>query len=363
MPNISNKTLLLIGGIVIVIAIIIGLAVGLTKPKSISESDLAKEKDNKLINDALNRSGIQIKSENFQNNIDIVFDSYDKIKKNFNLFMNTYYPSIDINDMNNMLKTKYGVPKTMQELIMENLDAPNMDGFFGFEGLIEVLIDLGKFHMTEYLTKGISNNIICSGLALILQIKIYNKIKNINEKLIYLNDFNKTDDFYIYFLPQSYDISKLSTTNDIPIMNPVKSSDHQKYYSGNDLINPYKIGMIYLLREDVKFTIQLRKSSAGGTSAPWNTMTVSNDEINNAFKVYNDNIIPYYKLFKFYLIGPFIVLYTKQAIPTTSQFKIDMKEIIKPDNYTKDYIKLQPIPEDYQIDMKTFDAFGVLKTV
>lgn len=343
----------------LVIAVIV-LAVNVSKKKTES-TESSKERDNRLINDALKRSGIQTKNEPFQNNTDIVFDSYDKIKNNFDLFMNTYYPLMNINEMNDMLKTKYGVPKTMQELIMENLDAPNMDGYI--QGITMLSVLISWLSLDDYLTKGISADIICAYLALIVVKNIDNRM---NEKIVYLNDFDKSDDFYIYILPQSYDVSKLSTNNDIPIIDIFNdNNDSAIYYSGNDLIKPYKIGFISIIKYRIKENIQLEKLGNNETTVPSydniSSIPVSEDEINKYVKILGNNRMQMLKFYKLMYIAGFIVLYNKKELPASSQIKLDMKEALKSSNFSEEFLKSITIPTDDYIDNNKFNDFGVLE--
>ena len=354
MPTFSNKTLI-IGGIILCVLI----AILISSSKNSTEStESSKERDTRLINDALKRSGVQTKNEPFQNNTEIVFDSYDKIKKNFDLFMNTYYPLMNINEMNDMLKTKYGVPKTMQELIMENLDAPNMNKYIMSMDTLSIFISW--LSLNDYLTKGISGDIICAYLALMVVKNINNRM---NEKILYLNDFDKSDDFYIYFLPQSYDVSKLSNNNDIPIRDIFNrdNDDSAIYYSGNDLIKPYKMGFISLIKYRIKETIQIEKS---GNLTPTNdniySIPVSEDEMNKYVKILGDNRIQMLKFYKLMYIAGFIVLYNKQELTASSQIKLDMKESLKPSNFSEEFLKSITIPTADEIDNRKFNDFGVL---
>jgi hypothetical protein len=365
MPNISKKTLLLIGGIVLVIAIIIGLVVSLTKKESSKETtkETTKERDNRLIKDALKRTGIQTINEPFQNNTEateIVFDSYDKIKKNFDLFMNTYYPSMNINEM---LKTKYEVPKTMQELIMENLDAPYMNKYI--QSLFHLSLTISNSSLNDYLTKGISGDFICAFLAIIV---LSNLNKRMNQKILYLNDFDKSDDFYIYHLPQSYDVSKLSTNNDIPIHMITYRSNNAIYYSGNDLIKPFKIGFISIIKYYIKESIQIVKSgnlkpNNDGTTVPPNRISsipVSEDEINKFVKISGDYSIQILNYTKLIYTAGFIVLYNKKELMASSQIILDIKEIVKPSNFSEESKKIIPIPTADELDNLKFNDFGVL---
>lgn len=354
MPTFSNKTLI-IGGIILCVLI----AILISSSKNSTEStESSKERDTRLINDALKRSGVQTKNEPFQNNTEIVFDSYDKIKKNFDLFMNTYYPLMNINEMNDMLKTKYGVPKTMQELIMENLDAPNMNKYIMSMDTLSIFISW--LSLNDYLTKGISGDIICAYLALMVVKNINNRM---NEKILYLNDFDKSDDFYIYFLPQSYDVSKLSNNNDIPIRDIFNrdNDDSAIYYSGNDLIKPYKMGFISLIKYRIKENIQIEKS---GNLTPTNdniySIPVSEDEMNKYVKILGDNRIQMLKFYKLMYIAGFIVLYNKQELTASSQIKLDMKESLKPSNFSEEFLKSITIPTADEIDNRKFNDFGVL---
>ena len=78
--------------------------------------------DKAAINNALIGAGINTKKENFQDSA-IVYNSVDKIKNNFETFITTYFPFLDIKIMNDMLKNDYGVNKTIKEIISEHPDA------------------------------------------------------------------------------------------------------------------------------------------------------------------------------------------------------------------------------------------------
>jgi hypothetical protein len=287
---------------------------------------------------------------------------------------------MNINEMNEMLKTTYGVPKTMQELIMENLDAPNTDRYYRNEFILKICM----LSMNDYLNKRNVSDIICGLLGLIVIIKIDKSTNNSTEKIVYLNDFDKSDDFYIYFLPQSYDVSKLSTNNDIPIYDIFNhNNDRALYYSGNDLINPYKLDFFSIMRSIAKESIQQKKSldltqpeptTYEGQQAQLiapniNTISVSDDEINKYILMMNDNRIPLLKCFKLIHIAPYIILYTKQELTTSSQIKQDMKEMLKPIYYTDEFVtytassKSNTIFTADFIDRNNFDNFGVLRVI
>ncbi len=100
--------------VVIIIIIAIVIPIVLLKKKS-TNSKLVTNKQ--LINTALKRAGITIlNQEGFDNNSEFTFTTIDSIMNNFSLFIETYYPSLDINKINE-LTMKYGNGKTIDQII------------------------------------------------------------------------------------------------------------------------------------------------------------------------------------------------------------------------------------------------------
>ena len=332
MSNFLKNTLLFIFGIVLVIVLVIVIMI---LKKSYFKKPI--DNDDLLTAYALKRTGVEV-IEKFQSNTDtsdIVFDSIDTIKNNIDLFINTYYPSIYINDINETLE-QYGIPKTMQELISENtIDMNNY-----INNIVNLSLQICIFKMNEYLTKDIKSDVICAGLVIVLVEKMQTRMK---KKVIYLNDFDKADDFYIYYLPESYDVSNLTTDNDIPKHN-FRDRNISTYYVGNDLTKPYKVGIISYIINHIKEGLNLK----------------TNDEINNVFKIFSNNFTPMYTIFKLqYFIAPYIILYTKKKLTESSQIIIDLIEAIKPNNYSEDFIKIFPQLTPEKIKQTNYNLFRI----
>jgi hypothetical protein len=314
------------------------------------------------INNALRRANITVlDKDTFQNNNDVVFDSVDKIINNFDLFITTYYPSLDINDLNNILKN-YGVPKTMQEILIENKDLPNMN-----RSIINIIIMLAFQILTMSMNN--SNDIICAGLSIIItnNLIVDNKM---NQKMVYLNDFNTTDDFYIYFLPSSYDTSKLSNITDIDKIN-FMDRNIPNYYDVNNLIKPYKIGIMSATKKTIKESIVSFKISQLNLSNPSatidsNSITASDDEINQRIKLINDNRASLYEFMKLRLLAAFVILYTKTDLTLSSQILKDLIELLTPSNNKISSELLTLLPPVHSIDksdmnrQNSFNYFNVI---
>jgi hypothetical protein len=368
MPNISKKTLLLIGGIVLVIAIIIGLSVKLSKKKTESIKDNSKTEK---INLALERAGVIVPKENFQNNTTdkIVFDSSDKIFRNFELFIDTFYPSLNSTEMNNMLK-KYGVPKTMQELLLENINLPRI--IIYFSNLAEIIMLFAYINGLDYKTGGPIDDAICSSLGGILLVKSYDTY--IDGNIYYLNDYKETGDFNIYFTPTSYDISKVTNMkSEIPeILEYYDISQYVKMeYNKSIIIKPYKSNVFNMVRNKIKSQIISNKSSTntqymngtGIITIDNTTYTASDEEIDQilqSFKENRESVIKYIRLF---LIKDFIMLHTKQYFTESSQIIKDTIELVSPENKNFNDNIYQYIISDNVLYKFNNDIFGAVSNL
>ena len=130
----------------------------------------------------------------------VVFDSYDKIKNNFEMFINIYLPIFSTNAMNNILKQNYGINKSMQQII-SSIKIFNTRQYMWLIYLcILVLLISTRDPRQTYLI----------GLAMI----IINNSEKSNIKGYYLDDYNKMKDFIIYVVPNNFDKTLITSTND-----------------------------------------------------------------------------------------------------------------------------------------------------
>jgi len=317
----TNKYIIIIIIIIVLLLIILSSFV-FSKPKPANKQPDRASSDK--INNALASAGIsRPEQENFTS---IVFDTKEKVIKNFDLFMNTFYPSLNINEMNNMLK-KYGVPNTIQELLIENIDS------YGTNHYINKLAELTEFYPSlysiEFKTGGSIDDIICSTLGSIV---IMNTFRELNGNIFYLNDFKDSDDFYIYISPESYDISKVSTMkSEIKEFNEINSKDYYKIEDDKVfIIKPYKIGVFNMSINKAKKIMLYKKAEEQETNI--DNVSVSEEELNSTLQSLKDNRDSFQKYLRIVLIKDFIILYTKQFFTESSQIIKDTIELLAPEN-------------------------------
>ena len=130
-------------------------------------------------------------NENFTNGNTIIFDTNEVINQNFNLFLNTYFPPIDIVRINeSLIKTQN---MTMQEIINKKI---KNDPTFNSLSLIK-LTNYGFKNYLAYVIELTDPTLfILFSLWMLL-------IRNINDNKCdyYFNDYEKEKDFIVYSGP------------------------------------------------------------------------------------------------------------------------------------------------------------------
>jgi hypothetical protein len=261
------------------------------------------------VNKAFVSSGIQTKTvEPFQNNQnDIVYNSINIIKDNFENFINTYFPILDVNLMNKMLKDNYNINKTMQEILNENSN-------ISLTPYVNLLQTMTRSFITLIGNK--TDTILC-GLGIITILKL-----DIPLKFYYLNDYEQNNDFIIYIIPSTFDITKLTNTNseiqNINNFTDVKSLDR-----------PYKLGInqlnIYLIKDLIL--------SAKNKNTTSSALEISEQEIDNVVQIFINNREPVLKYLRLLLLGPFIKLYNNTDLTASSKIAVDLDELSTPNKY------------------------------
>ncbi len=319
--KINKKTCIGIGilGVLLLICIILFI-IYLNKHLKSNNTDSTTEStyNKDAVNSALVSAGIKTSTtENFQNNT-IVYDSIDKIKQNFETFINTFIPILDVNLMNKMLKEEYGVNKTLQEIINENNN-------LYFKQYINFLINIIKF-INIILTD--KTDIILAGIGLIILIKV--SMENPSD-YYYLNDYEKMNEFIIYSIPSSFDKTKINSTNTDIIFSKLEDSN----------ILPYKIG---LTRESRNIMRDIIIDSYSRTSG--NPNTISEQDIDNGIRIFKENKEALLKYCRLLLIGPFIKLDNNTDLSNTSKIVVDLINLLTPNKYLTNEMSIYLAPSE-----------------
>jgi hypothetical protein len=297
------------GAIILAIIIVIVLSIVLTK-KSSSTPEPTSAYNKSVVDAAIASSGIKTTTENFQNE-SIVYDSVNKIKQNFTAFMNTYYPVLDINKMNQMLRDDYGINKTMQEIINDHPDVYFENYLMQITGL-SVFLNMTLDNPTDTILSGLGYVTI---MKLIMSEGIYD--------LYYLNDYEEVKDFIVYYIPPSFDKTKITNTNTEIEFIETRAGNSSLY-----LNKPYKVGFNNKNKDTIIKSIVEANEKMGKTVS-----SITEPEINNflnIFKANKDAILRYVRLM---LIAPFIKLHTNTNLTTSSKVIFDLIDLFTSNKY------------------------------
>jgi hypothetical protein len=309
--NLSGNLLIVLFIAVVVPIIVYLIVVSFKKTENTTDSY-----DKAAINNALIGAGINTKKENFQDSA-IVYDSVDKIKNNFETFITTYFPFLDIKIMNDMLKNDYGVNKTIKEIISEHPDA-------NLNMLIQSFLPQIILYLSSMLDN--STNIILCGLGIIL----LNKINTPDTTYYYLEDYEKMNDFIIYITPSSYDVNKITSTN----------TDF-KYEDETDIrtIKTFKIGLKRYNRTQFKNMI------VQNLNKPAN-INISDEEIDTVINIFKSNKQYVLKYGRLFLMGPLIRINNGVDLIESSKIVADLSDLCIPEKYfSKDMTPYLPSSE------------------
>ncbi len=280
--------------------------------------------DDELIKKALASGNITTlnTSEHFE---DIVFDSIDKIKNNFETFINRYFSYLDVKLMNNMLKNDYGIDKSIQEIIS---NIPNIK----MSAYTDLIIQNIGFILNSNLSE---ENLILSGLG----ITVISNIVDKTNKAYYLNDYKKVNDFVIYFVSKDYNTNLITATN----------TDIKDFYTPNgeqsNTSVPYKVSINNLKKYFLTVIIQAISGMLDNNIKP------TQDEINNLGNIIKANINAFIEFSRLLLIGP-LIFYKK---PNDTQIINDIKKVLtdKINNEMKTYMPpLDDIESNYKAAFK-----------
>ncbi len=207
----TSESLLI--GLIIIIILFLLLKIFYKKKHIIpSPSKMILISNKKRVLEALKSAGFELYTKETFDDNKIVFNSKDKINNNFEQFMDTYLPLIDMKTINTIFR-EYNININMQKEVTEKLlDITKIfHDPFGFVAKIVNLVYSTK-NKTDLILLG-----ICSALLMKIQ---YNLLSDY--KVIYFDDYNEeTTDFILYFIPLNYteNISKIKNDESILDMN------------------------------------------------------------------------------------------------------------------------------------------------
>ncbi len=219
MFEINSDTVILILGIII-IALVFYI---IFNNKKCPEKTLNINVPHSRIHKALKGANVTInKQENFELE-DVQFNSKKIIKENFSLFIHQYYPMLDVFMMNRLLKS-YNIKQDIDELVLE---MPN-------EKFNEMLDDIFNLSIIYPILSDDTEEIISDGLSLIVYSLVNNQFPG--RMFFYNGDYETTNDFTLYILPQNYTIDKTfrdTIANNDPNNTQIKDIS-QNYFSTKD---------------------------------------------------------------------------------------------------------------------------------
>ncbi len=278
-----------------------------------------KNIDDRIAN-ALKAAGINTKSQENFVEVDVVYDSYDKIKNNFEKYINTFLPILNVNEMNKLIQKYTNTNKTIDNIISDNINK-------NYEGYIKETLKILGSQIQALTTNEIDN--ILGGVVLInlLNIEIINK-QNINYKLYYLDDYNKTKDFVIYFIPNNYDKTNIDTNT------------AENFTSIDDLSNSTKLYKYSINNELFKSGKQLISTKK---NKPMDEIT--DDDVKQLIIIFRKNPSPLIKYLQLLLIMPIVKLQTKTTITIN-------------EGLGKDFFDLFNVPNSFTDDIKPYLPSG-----
>jgi hypothetical protein len=168
--------------------------------------------DAAAVQQGLTAAGVNTTQENFEattNSTTLVLDTKDKFNKNITYFITTFVKMINMDNVNKYIVDN-GINKTTKQIETEK----NINFYMRFN-------DIFMFQLDVLFFAGTNTDKILIGLAIIMIQNIWKKETGGDNDFTYyyMNDFDTTDDMYIYFIHDSYtgDRTKLNTDTNIPI--------------------------------------------------------------------------------------------------------------------------------------------------
>jgi hypothetical protein len=164
-------------------------------------------------------------------------------------------------------------------------------------------------------------DIILSGLGYVTIMKL-NMPKEIYE-IYYLNDYEEVKDFVIYYIPTSFDKTKITNTN--------TEIENITIFNTSIEFKPFKFGLKTYNEEIIKNSIKEADTKAGKTTSSTSSITASDiNNFLNIFKANKNSILRYVRLM---LIAPFIKLHANTNLTPSSKISIDLLDLFTPNKY------------------------------
>ena len=316
---------------------------------STTSSPLSSSIDNNKLDKALKAFGINIsRKETFYS--DIIFDSYDKFNKNVNIFFNIYFPSIDINNINAILKENNC--DDMQTVINNK----NIN-------ILSYIFDESFINLIAFMIYSENNktNIILFGLFIFYQLELsmreFIMKQNPNAQFMkssnmyYLNDYDEVNDFYIYMIPISYtgEISnKLNKDSRVTEMGYAPSIF--KTYDKEEI---YKMSLKNMFRPFFYIVI------SGMINKEFQNIT--DDDYNNFINILKENMQSLKKQINF-IIASRLIIANNNNITVDSKIVGDIADLMSPSNFTKSFYDLMgPMDDDLTRSAKLINIVDQIK--
>jgi hypothetical protein len=314
-------------------------------PVPVSSSSI----DNNKLDKALKASGINISGKETFNS-DIIFDSYDKINKNVNIFFNTYLPSIDINNINALLK------ENNCDDIQTVINNKNIN-------VSRYILNDGAIMLIAFMIYSENNktNIILFGLLIFYQLELSMRefimkqnpntpfIKSSN--MYYLNDYDEVNDFFIYTIPISYTgeisnkLNKDATVKEVEFNTP-------NMFQKNNQETIHKISLAKLFRPMFNMVI-----SGAIKKEPTN---ITDDDFNNFINLLKENTQSLKKMINFNIASKLIIA-NNNDITVDTKIVGDIADLMSPSNFTKSFADFMSLNNDLTRSDKLIQMADVIK--
>jgi len=302
--------------------------------KSISDEDIDKK-----IQAALKAAGIQSKgAEHFNattSSGELVFDSKEKINRNFVAFMNLYFPSFDINSIND--KIKANSPTKDVQSIINDKQITAMSYFLGAGTPDRTLLG-SKLFMLYIMSIYASNNdedFILFGLGFITMIKSVMSDPEYTMNMYYFNDFKTAGDFIIYFIPTTSTLDINSET----VRNNIASAEYLTLASPTAYKFAFKKGIRELLIKqnynELKQIINPNITTQSGVAYE--------TEIDNFINILKQNHNDLLSLYKSYYINMFLAV--NGSLTKDSQSITELFNLIYSNKFTQDIRSIFNLPK------------------
>ena len=295
-----------------------------------------KPYDVTAVNNALAASGVKtVGQENFEATTSsgvLVFDTINKINKNYSKFLATFFKNIDINYINDNIK-KNGIDKTMA-----NIETEKNINFY----VLHMFMINNVLSRFVFFTGSLTDKILL-GIASVAFLNIGLQQSNKNIKFYYLNDYEKYNDFIIYMVPSSYtgDTTKLNEDTSFILVDILKEQE----LTGNVMTTQSNKNIKFSLFKLLELNINKYVAQLNAESTPVNTTS----SFSSFFEIYKqstinnkDNLFKYLNLL---ISALYILCYKNSPLLETDNITKDILNITNTTTspFTQEFIKLNNI--------------------